>query len=330
MATADQIKALLQSHVTGDEERFYATALQVAATEARQGHANLARELRTLVDEGRSDASSVRAGAKALGPIPVAQPRGELASLITAHYPHRRMADMVLSPGVQARLTRILREQREHERLRASGLRPRNRVLLVGPPGSGKTLTASVIAGEMALPLFSIQFDGLITKFMGETAAKLRLVFDAIQRTRGVYLFDEFDAIGGNRGLTNDVGEMRRVLNSFLQFLEQETSLSVIVAATNHAELLDRALFRRFDDVIEYGLPSPDLIERAVRAHLGSLDLTALSWPEVVSAAEGLSYAELAAASNDVAKLAVLDDAPTVTSSVLVDALRERAERRSP
>src|SRR5262249_62234212 len=109
-------------------------------------------------------------------------------------------------------------------------------------------------------PLLGVRLDGLITKFMGETAAKLRLIFDAMTRTRGVYLFDEFDAIGGDRSLPNDVGEMRRVLNSFLQFLEADDSDSLILAATNHDELLDPALFRRFDDVIRYGPPTPERV----------------------------------------------------------------------
>jgi len=113
-------------------------------------------------------------------------------------------------------------------------------------------MTAAALAGEMNLPVFTIQLDGVIRKFMGETAAKLRLVFDATRTTRGVYLFDEFDAIGGRRTAANDVGEIRRVLNSFLLFLGQERSDSLVVAATNHPDLLDRALFRRFDDVVEY------------------------------------------------------------------------------
>jgi len=321
VATADQIKALLQSHVTGDDDRFYSIALQVAATEARQGHANLARELRDMVDEARQKARVTLP----LTPTPVTQPRGELAGLLTALYPHRRLEDLVVSPAVGARLTRLLREQRSQERLRAASLRPRNRLLLVGPPGSGKTLTASVIAGELKIPLFTIQFDGLITKYVGETAAKLRLVFDAMHRTRGVYLFDEFDAIGGDRGLPNDVGEMRRVLNSFLLFLEQEASMSVVVAATNHASLLDRALFRRFDDVIEYGLPTGDLIEQALRARLVAFDVGVVRWPEVLNAAEGMSHAEIAAACDDVVKLAVLDEQTTISTDALVGALRERA-----
>ena len=118
----------------------------------------------------------------------------------------------------------------------------------------------------MGLPLFVIRLDGLITKFMGETFAKLRLVFDAMNQTRGVYLFDEFDSIGAERGLGNDVGEIRRVVNSFLQMVEQDNSDSLIVAATNHVKLLDRALFRRFDDIIEFDLPDLARIKLMLRA----------------------------------------------------------------
>jgi SpoVK/Ycf46/Vps4 family AAA+-type ATPase len=325
MATAEQLKALLKCHSEGDDERFYAVALQVAATAAKQGHANLARELRTLVDEARA---APRPEGQLAGPTPVVQPRGELAGLLTVSYSKGHLDEMVLPDEVRARLDRLLREQRQQARLREHGLRPRNRVLLLGPPGSGKTMTASVLAGEMHLPLFSIQFDGLITKFMGETAAKLRLVFDAIHRTRGVYLFDELDAIGGNRALANDVGEIRRVLNSFLQFLEQESSQSVIVAATNHPELLDGALFRRFDDVIEYGPPSADLAARAVRTRLAAFDLGAVAWADVATATSGLSYADLGVASDDVVKAAVLDDRTALSTKELVQALDERRRER--
>ena len=117
-------------------------------------------------------------------------------------------------------------------------------------------MTSRALAGELKLPHLSVQLHSLITKFMGETAAKLHSVFELMPKTRGVYLFDEFDAIGSERAATNDVGEIRRVLNSFLQFLEQDDSDSIIVAATNLASMLDEALFRRFDDVIRYDRPT--------------------------------------------------------------------------
>jgi SpoVK/Ycf46/Vps4 family AAA+-type ATPase len=185
-------------------------------------------------------------------------------------------------------------------------------------------MTAAALAGELGLPLFSIQLDGLITKYMGETAAKLRLVFDALQSTRGVYLFDEFDALGGERGSKNDVGEIRRVLNSFLQFLEQDESDSLVLGATNHVGLLDRALFRRFDAVLEYGLPSAEIAGRVMRARLGLLDTAAIDWDAAAKAAEGLSHAEIAMACEQAAKNAILDHTTSVRDSALALALEER------
>jgi SpoVK/Ycf46/Vps4 family AAA+-type ATPase len=172
----------------------------------------------------------------------------------------------------------VLSEQRQQDRLRQHGFEPLHSLLLVGPPGTGKTFTASVLAGELRLPLFLIRLEVLITKLMGETAAKLRLIFDAAAQTRGVYLFDEVDALAGDRASTNDVGEIRRVLNSLLQFLEHNQSSSIIVAATNHPQLLDRAVFRRFDSVIEFPLPTAEIARAVIRNRLASINARGLSW----------------------------------------------------
>jgi SpoVK/Ycf46/Vps4 family AAA+-type ATPase len=327
MATARQLRALLKSYAERDEERFYSTAMQLAAHEARLGHGNLARELRALVDrakEMRRQPEPSRDRSRA--PVPLAAPRGELEGILSASYPKTHLADMVLSSELDQKLRRVLREQRQRHKLEAHGLPPRFRLLLVGPPGSGKTMTASAVAGELSLPLFTIVLDGLITKFMGETAAKLRLVFDAIGSTRGVYLFDEFDAIGGQRKLLNDVGEIRRVLNSFLQFLEQAEPTSVIVAATNHPELLDPALFRRFDDIITYSVPSAELAQETFRNRLAGLAAPNLDWDAAVAASEQLSYADIIRACEDAAKEAILGDKGRVTTGMIVESLEERKQ----
>lgn len=325
MATAEQLKALLDSHAEGDEERFYSIAMQVAAQAARQGHGRLAQELRAKVDEAKSKGFRETHRDE---PVPVAQPRGDLAGLLSVAYPKTRLADMVLESGARERFVRVLVEHRQGQKLRERGLRPRHRLLLLGPPGSGKTMTASALAGELSLPLFTILLDGVITKFMGETSAKLRLVFDAIVRTRGVYLFDEFDAIGGRRTSVNDVGEIRRVLNSFLQFLEQDDSRSLIVAATNHPELLDTALFRRFDDVIEYELPTDDGVASVFQAKLATFDTREVDWKHVVSSASGLSHADIALACMDAAKEAILRDSEAIDTATLLKAIDERRTSR--
>jgi len=322
MATADQLKALIKSHAEGDETRFYAIAMQMAAQAARTGHSKLAQELRQLVDELR-----VRAGRERqanVPPVPLVQPRGELAGLLTVGYSKSTLAEMALDSEVRRRIERVLVEQRERGRLGEHGFAPIRKLLLVGPPGTGKTMTASVLAGELGLPLFTIQLHALITKFMGETAAKLRLIFDAVTQSRAVYLFDEFDALGSDRASKNDVGEIRRVLNSFLQFLEQDASESLVLAATNHPALLDRALFRRFDEVIEYRLPAADVAEQVMKARLALLDTSTVSWPEAASAAAGLSHGDIVRACEQAAKNAIISHRDAMDTPTLVEALADR------
>lgn len=318
MATADQIKALIKSHLQADDDRFMAVAMQVAAHAARQGHGRVADDIRRMVDQAKVERR------KTARPVPIATPRGELAALLSVTYPDTRLSDMVLPDGIRTMFSRILREQRGRQKLLAHGLQPRRKLLLVGPPGSGKTMTAAALSGELRVPLYTLLLHGLITKFMGETAAKLRMVFDTLAENRGVYLFDEFDAIGGQRAAGNDVGEIRRVLNSFLQFLEQDASSSLIIAATNHPETLDRALFRRFDDVIEYDAPPEELALEVLENNLASFEVGDLDWEAAVEAANGLSYADMARACESAAKDAVLNDTLHVSTGSLIAALRER------
>jgi SpoVK/Ycf46/Vps4 family AAA+-type ATPase len=323
MATADQVKALIRCHADADDTRFYAVAMQVAAHAARNGHTKFSQELRKLVDEVR-ERRPVDQRERKQRPIPIVQPRGELAGLLMAGYPKIRLTDMALDLAVRERIERVLIEQRQRGRLKEHGLAPLRKLLLVGPPGTGKTMTASVLAGELGLPLFTIQFDGLITKYMGETAAKLRLIFDAMQETRAVYFFDEFDALGGERTAANDVGEIRRVLNSFLQFLEQDESESLIIAATNHPRLLDRALFRRFETVIEYDLPSDEVVESVMRSRLALLETNHIDWLKATEAARGLSHAEISRACEYAAKNAILGNTLIADTVQLVTALKDR------
>lgn len=322
MTTSRHIVALLQSHIAGDDQRFLTVATQIAAHEARQGHGKLAQELRELIDAAKGKVATV--GRRGAGPVPIAQPKGELSSLLAARYSDVRLNAMVLPDALKSRLERVITEQRQQEALRSRGLSPRRKLLLVGPPGSGKTMSAAALAGELKLPLFTVLYDGLIGKLMGETATRLRLVFDAIGLQRGVYFFDEFDAIGAQRAGQNDVGEIRRVLNSFLQFLENDDGPSLIVAATNHPELLDRALFRRFDDVITYDLPTPEIARGIVENRLSTFNLKAVKWSGVLEATAGLSQAEIARGADEAAKGAVLSGSNEIGTSMLIDALQDR------
>ena len=324
MSNAKQILAMLRSRAEGDDERFYSIALQIAASEARQGHRTTAEELRAAVDEARGKVSR---GASVA--IPFSKPRGDLESLIDLKPAKLRLADVVLDSGLYKRLQDIVRQQQKREWLREHGKTPNRRVLFVGPPGSGKTMTAEALAGELKLPLFVIRLESLITRFMGETASKLRLVFDETLRHRGVYLFDEFDAIGGRRNATNDVAEMRRVLNSFLQLMEQPNATdSILIGATNHPELLDRALLRRFDAILEFSAPSDEQIQSLLKSSLKPLRASRLNWSVVVPKARGLSQSEIVRAAEDAVKTAILDERNTLTTGDIVERLDERAQMR--
>src|SRR5579859_4191642 len=325
MASAEQLKALLKSFIDDDDPHFMAVAMQVAAHEAKLGHGKLAQELRDLIDEAKIRKSGNLQSRKL---IPIAQPRGELSSLLSVIYPKQRLSDMVLDEHIQNRIERLIKEYRQLARLRAHGLGPRRKLLLIGPPGTGKTMTARAIAGELGLPQFEVRLDSLITKFMGETASKLRLIFDSLAQVRGVYLFDEFDSIGFKRTSNNDVGEIRRVLNSFLQLIEQDNSDSIIIAATNHVEVLDRALFRRFDDVIEFTIPDAQLIISLFKNRLAGFAKPNLAWSRLAEAGQGFSYADWARASEDAIKDAIIHDRRQVDEDDVIKMLHERMAYR--
>lgn len=320
MATAEQVKALLKSYSEGDGDHFLTVAVQIAAHTARSGKGKLAQELRDLVDEIKRKQSAGKIG----GSVPIARPAGELAGLLSVSYPKTTLVEMVLSNETRGQLKRVVREQRHLDSIRSHGYAPRRKLLLVGPPGCGKTMTATALAGEMKLPLFAVQLHGLITKFMGETAAKLHLIFDAMAQTRGVYFFDEFDAIGVDRGAKNDVGEIRRVLNSFLQFLEQDDSDSIVIAATNYVAMLDDALFRRFDDVIAYKKPDSHQVNELVRNRLGRFLGSRITWKKVEEAASELSHAEVARACDEAAKECILGGIEHANTKAIVLALNGR------
>jgi SpoVK/Ycf46/Vps4 family AAA+-type ATPase len=185
-------------------------------------------------------------------------------------------------------------------------------------------MTAAALADDLSLPLFVVRLDSLITRYLGDSLSKLRLIFDTVNQTRAVYLFDEFDSIGYTRDFTSDVGEMRRLLNSFLAFIEKLTSNSLVIAATNHGDRLDKALYRRFDDLVEFGLPDGAHTWATVQTRLHGLPAPRLGKKKILKAAQGLSYAEITRACEESAKEMLLHGKQSITTDTLVTALTER------
>lgn len=304
MAKSDLIKALIESHFEEDTNRFNTLALQIAAQEASIGHTMVASDIKSLINYSWKKR-----------PIQATQLPG-MDDLIIEIRQKRRLSELVASDSLKNQIGKILLEYRQRDTLQHHGMSFRRKILLAGPPGTGKTMTASVISTELQLPLYLVQIDQVVQKYMGETNAKLRQVFDIIRQNEGVYFFDEFDAIGGERAKDNDVGEMRRVVNAFLQFLENDHSDSYIIAATNNIKLLDSALFRRFDDIFIYQFPSMEeaklLITNTLGTFLGKQKIT-----DLPSSVTKISQAELTQICTDTIKETILAGEKTVRLNIL-------------
>ncbi|NOU34201.1 MAG: ATP-binding protein [Polyangiaceae bacterium] len=319
---ADILRALLQAHASGDEAGFHKAALQLASAESTAGHVRVAEELRAII------AKMPPPGPKRQGAVvDIAQPRGDLAEILAGAYRDERLGDVVLPDETRRDLERLLRENRSTGRLEKWGVGPRRRVLFHGPPGCGKTLTAASIAGELGLPLMTIRVDALFSRFLGATATHLRSIFAEMPRRPGVYLFDEFDAVAKARGDNQDVGEMGRIVTAFLQLIDADVSTSLLIAATNHSQLLDRAVFRRFDLIVPFQPPSPFQVERLLELRLGAFDLPKEELARLASETTGMSYADLARACDDAIREMALDARTHVTIEDLVGAL-EGVRRR--
>lgn len=325
---ADVLKLLLQAHANGDETSFRKAALQLAAAESSAGHGRIADEIRTII-----------AGLPAVPAVPtprpgpvydIATPRGDLADVLEGGYREERLRDIVLRAEVRDLILRVVQENRSRSRLERFGVSPRRRLLFHGAPGCGKTLAAAVLAGEMGLPLMTIRFDALFSRFLGATAVQLRAVFAEMPRRPAVYLFDEFDAVGKARGDAQDVGEMNRVVTAFLQLVDADVSGSLIVAATNHVELLDRAVFRRFDLIVPFDRPTPEQIAALLYLRLGTLGLDPERADELAALAHGWSFADVARACDDAVRSMALDGREVVSSLDVELALAELARRAMP
>ena len=296
MATADQILSLIRNHLNNDDTQFRKVALQISAVEARSGHAIVARTIQELLNQKKTSLGTVRLVSK----------NKDIDDLLLQVDTYDDLTSLVLSQELKEKLDRVIKEYLKKETLSKYGLANRRKLLLYGAPGTGKTMTASALAKEFNLPFFVVRTEKVVTKFMGETGQKLGRIFDFINEVPAVYLFDEFDAIGSRRGMDNEVGEQRRILNTFLQLLERDDSDSFIIAATNSIESIDKAMFRRFDDVIEYKLPDTEQRLALLREYLYTAK--DLDFSSAESLFDGMSHAEIKMVCSDIFKESLLND----------------------
>ena len=309
MTSLAQVTALVNAHVSRDHARFRAITLQIAAHLGARSERG-ADQLRKLVESYQ---------AMSLVPLPSASGLLSMPSALSA------LDDMVLADAVRDRLDRVVLEQSRRSDLFAQGLRPASKLLFTGVPGVGKTMAAGALSRAIGLPLFRVELHGVISSFLGETAGKLAKVFEHVRSMPAVYLFDEFDAIGAERSSLGGEAagaEMRRVVNSLLQFIEDDRSDSLIVAATNHDQMLDSALFRRFDEVVAFSSPTSAEVTALVRRKLQDVegvDAAQLDVPAIYAAVANpkLGHADVCAALDRVRKDHVLVGTVIDTRSIV-------------
>lgn len=315
MARADLLVDLVRSGALGDRGAFERATEAIIAEEQAKRHGVVATQL-TEALRSRSDH----------GPDLVVSPiagRGQpLDGLVHEIAPDRRVSDLVLPQPVQQACAELVEEHHRRDLLRSHGLEPRHRVLLVGPPGSGKTSLAEALATEVMVPLLTVRYEALIGSFLGETAGRLQALFDAVRLRPCVLFFDEFDAVAKERGDTHETGEIKRVVSSLLLQIDRLPSHVIVIAATNHQELLDRAVWRR----MQLRLDLPAATRQGRMAWLETWQArteTSLGYAArtIADRLNKLSYAELEEFVGDVQRRLVLDgpgaDPRTVTGSRL-------------
>lgn len=327
MATGDTLKKLVASYQTRNDDAFRGAVLRLIAEERQRNHHALAHELERLLelDSGGRENTQLARGMKE---IPRDRERQTL--LIEVRTPHRTLTEVVLDDETRTSLEETIDEYRHEEILRSYGLKPKSKLLFYGPPGNGKTLCAEVFANELGLPLLYARFDGLVSSYLGETAANLRKVFDYASIGRWVLFFDEFDAVGRSRDDLGEHGELKRVVNSFLQLLDSFTTASFFIAATNHESLLDTALWRRFDDVVYFGPPDRARAYVFIESKLSAFRHPRINLERFASEVSGLSYADIEHICTEAIKRCILNGADMLDTATLTNTLnrfRRRLQR---
>ena len=322
MTRGELLRKLFKSYVSNDEHSFKSVALEIIAEEQQKQNHALARDLLELL-ENRSLLPKKQNG-NGFTEVPKDKQQFQLIEL---KQPIHRLTDVILKEKTRDQINRIISEYNKLEVLRIHGLKPKKKILLCGEPGCGKTLTAEVIATELKLPLIYTRFDAIISSYLGETSANLRRVFDYAKNGRWVILFDEFDSIGKSRNVPQDHGELQRVVNSFLQILDNFDSDSIIIAATNNPNILDSALWRRFDEIVLFEKPNLQEIKLLLSLKLKNFPIDKVDLNELSKIIQGLSHAEIEWICLDAIKTAILEDRDSVNQSLLLSSIEKQKNR---
>ena len=304
MTTTDLIKKLFLSFNEKDNDTFVQTAREYIEHEKRKKHTLVAKDLERALFSTNSTQTASRRFKNTL-PIPRDTEKG--FPLLEIQHFDKSIDALIISSEIKEQLEQIIREFKDADVLATYNLQNKKKILFCGRPGTGKTFSAQIVSSILNLPLIYIRFDAIISSYLGETASNLRKVFDYIESGTWIVLFDEFDIIGKNRDDNHEHGEIKRVVNSFLQMLDNLKSDSIILAATNHQNMLDPAIWRRFDDIIYYELPDENIRKQLFDIYLKPIKKeTYIDMSKAASLTEGFSPADIKMVTEDAMKTAII------------------------
>lgn len=320
MAQADTLVALVKAASTGDHPTFQKSTEALIQEERSKGHRILADRLQKALQSVSRQANLFQSSSQVVRQgSPGSSPQKDL---IVETTPERSLESLILADSIREQLREFIEEQHRSELLHAHGLGPRHSILLAGPPGNGKTSVAEALAFELMVPLIAVRYESIIGSFLGETAGRLRALIDYAKTRRCVLFFDEFETLGKERGDTHETGEIKRVVSSLLLQLDELPDYVVVVAASNHAELLDRAVWRRFQMRLELPRPTRSQLTAYITAIGERCNVKfGLAAETIAKRLLGLSFAEVEEFCLGVVRRAVLDqkidDARTIATSRL-------------
>jgi ATP-dependent 26S proteasome regulatory subunit len=331
ITTAESVRKLLISHFSGDEQAFRNAAEEYVEEERRKNHHVLANELERVLGKTNGSLKSHTAVLSLLGlqngNLPKDKDRDVL--LVNICEPERELSELVLSDEVRQGLDRVITERRGTELLGAHGIRPAGKILLCGPPGCGKTVAAEALARALYLPFATVRFDAVVSSYLGETASNIRKVFDFARSRPMVLFFDEFDAIGKHRTAEDEHGELKRVVNSFLQLLDGFRSETLTIAATNHQGLLDPALWRRFDEILLFPKPNANQILELLTRMWRQIGVSqSVKLDHLAESLFGMTHADVERLAVDAIKQTILTSRKEIEPGIL-DAAVERQHART-
>lgn len=328
---SELIRAIFAAVAQGDKQRFLEVAREVIDDEEKKNHHLLARDLKGILRQVSNGAllseNSLAHSYRSAVPIPRDTEKGFPLLEIKEFY--LDWQDVVLDRELETSLKQIVVEFSYAEVLFTYGLRPKQRVLFCGPPGTGKTLSAQIISAALRYPLAYIRFDSIVSSFLGETASNLRRIFDFIDHGQWVVLFDEFDVIGKHRDDPHEHGEIKRVVNNFMQMLDNYSGESLLIAATNHQYLLDPGLWRRFDEILFFDMPDPKRRAHIFRKYLKALEVESdLDWDRLIEESASFSASDIAQVCREALKTAVIEDKRRVGLKELLAAIAQQRRRK--